>query len=66
MLMPTNIPWRAAGLALVAGALFAVGWVVNGWRKDAELAELTAARAQGRGAPRRRRPRVTCRRYPED
>ncbi|MDW3682638.1 hypothetical protein RA280_12965 [Cupriavidus sp. CV2] len=41
-----KIPWRAAGLALVAGALFAAGWTVSGWRKDAELAELTAARAQ--------------------
>ncbi|MGT2429227.1 hypothetical protein ACU4HD_11865 [Cupriavidus basilensis] len=45
MLMPT-IPWRAAGAALAAAALFAAGWAVNGWRKDAELAELTAARAQ--------------------
>ncbi|MGO4326649.1 hypothetical protein AB4Z48_17620 [Cupriavidus sp. 2TAF22] len=27
-------------------AVFGAGWVVNGWRKDAQLAELTAARAQ--------------------
>lgn len=45
MLMP-KIPWRAAGLALLAAAIFAAGWAVNGWRKGAELAELTAARAQ--------------------
>lgn len=45
MLMPT-IPWRAAGLAVVAETLFAAGWTANGWRKDAELAELTAARSQ--------------------
>lgn len=37
---------RLAGSAVLAGALFAAGWVTNGWRKDAELAELTAARAQ--------------------
>ncbi|WP_236903681.1 hypothetical protein [Cupriavidus malaysiensis] len=37
---------RSAGAAVLAGALFAAGWVTNGWRKDAELAELTAARAQ--------------------
>ena len=36
---------RLAGSAVLAGALFAAGWVTNGWRKDAELAELTAARA---------------------
>ncbi|MGT2427905.1 DUF2514 family protein [Cupriavidus basilensis] len=47
MLIPT-IPWRAAGLALAAAALFAAGWAVNGWRKDAELAELTAGQAQER------------------
>lgn len=41
-----SIPWRAAGAAVLAGGLFAAGWVTNGWRKDAELAELTAARAQ--------------------
>ncbi|MGT2433527.1 DUF2514 family protein [Cupriavidus basilensis] len=47
MLMAT-IPWRAAGAALLAAGLFAAGWAVNGWRKDAELAELMAARAQER------------------
>jgi len=44
--LPTNIPWRAAGAAVLAVVLFAAGWAVNGWRKDAEIAELTAARAQ--------------------
>jgi hypothetical protein len=34
-----------AALALAA-CLFAAGWQVNGWRKDAEIAELTAVRAQ--------------------
>ncbi len=44
----TEIPasLRVAGAAALAGALFAAGWTTNGWRKDAELAELTAARAQ--------------------
>lgn len=37
---------RVAGAAALAGALFSAGWTINGWRKDAELAELTAARAQ--------------------
>ncbi|MGT2509204.1 hypothetical protein [Cupriavidus basilensis] len=45
MLTPA-IPLRAAGAALLAAGLFAAGWTANGWRKDAELAELTAARAQ--------------------
>lgn len=44
----TEIPatLRVAGAAALAGALFSAGWTINGWRKDAELAELTAARAQ--------------------
>lgn len=37
---------RALGALLLAAAVFAAGWTVNGWRKDAEIAELTAARAQ--------------------
>ncbi|MEM5429410.1 hypothetical protein [Cupriavidus oxalaticus] len=40
------IPWRAIGAAALGGCLFAAGWSANGWRKDAEIAELTAARAQ--------------------
>lgn len=44
--IPSSIPWRAVGAALIAAALFAAGWTVNGWRKNAELADLTAARAQ--------------------
>ncbi|AOZ08156.1 hypothetical protein BKK80_13695 [Cupriavidus malaysiensis] len=44
--MDVPLNGRSAGAAVLAGALFAAGWVTNGWRKDAELAELTAARAQ--------------------
>ncbi|WP_455154493.1 hypothetical protein [Cupriavidus campinensis] len=44
--IPTSVPWRAAGAALLAACIFAAGWAANGWRKDAEIAELTAARAQ--------------------
>lgn len=40
------VPWRAVAVVALAGATFGAGWTVNGWRKDAELAELTAARAQ--------------------
>ncbi|MGT2453790.1 DUF2514 family protein [Cupriavidus basilensis] len=38
----------AAAALVLAGLSFAAGWMANGWRKDAELAELTAARAQER------------------
>ncbi|WP_313817936.1 hypothetical protein [Cupriavidus sp.] len=44
--IPTSGPWRAAGAVLLATGIFAAGWAANGWRKDAEIAELTAARAQ--------------------
>ncbi|MCG5259720.1 hypothetical protein [Cupriavidus gilardii] len=40
------VPWRAVAVVALTGAAFGAGWTVNGWRKDAELAELTAARAQ--------------------
>ncbi|MDR3381720.1 hypothetical protein [Cupriavidus basilensis] len=40
------VPWRALAMVALAAGIFAAGWSVNGWRKDAELAELTAARAQ--------------------
>ncbi|USE81171.1 hypothetical protein NDR89_15745 [Cupriavidus gilardii] len=40
------VPWRVVAVVALAGAAFGAGWTVNGWRKDAELAELTAARAQ--------------------
>ena len=46
MLMLNAIPWRAIGAGVLAAALFAAGWTSNGWRKDVEIAELTAARAQ--------------------
>ncbi|WP_367395017.1 hypothetical protein [Cupriavidus sp. Agwp_2] len=45
MLLKT-LPWRLIGAAALGACLFAAGWAVNGWRKDAEIAELTAARAQ--------------------
>lgn len=41
-----TVPWRAVAVVALAAATFGAGWTVNGWRKDAELAELTAARAQ--------------------
>lgn len=44
--IPTNIPWRAIGWALVAALLVASGWVVNGWRKDAVIERMKTASAQ--------------------
>lgn len=44
--IPTNIPWRVIAALTLGACLFFVGWVVNGWHKDAEIAELTAARTQ--------------------
>lgn len=41
--------WKLVALAGLCASLFAMGWVTNGWRKDAEIAELTAARAGGSG-----------------
>ncbi|WP_454752562.1 DUF2514 family protein [Cupriavidus necator] len=46
--IPTNIPWRAIGAAVLAASLFAAGWAVNGWRKDAEIASIDAGRARER------------------
>ncbi|GJG96465.1 hypothetical protein [Cupriavidus pauculus] len=40
------IPWRALGAALLALAIFAAGWVANGWRKDAEIDRMKTASAQ--------------------
>jgi hypothetical protein len=40
------VPWRAVAAVGLAVLAFGMGWMVNGWRKDAELAELSAARAQ--------------------
>lgn len=40
------VPWRAVAALTLGACLFAAGWQVNGWRKDAQIAELTAARAQ--------------------
>ena len=46
LMMLRAMPWRAIGAALLAAGIFAAGWAANGWRKDAEIAELTSARAQ--------------------
>ncbi|MCT9125890.1 hypothetical protein [Cupriavidus gilardii] len=40
------VPWRAVAVVALAGASFGAGWTVNGWRRDAEIAELNAARAK--------------------
>ena len=40
------LPWRAIAAVALAGVAFAAGWTANGWRKDAEIAELTSARAR--------------------
>lgn len=42
----SNFPWRAVAALALGACLFAAGWTANGWRKDAEIAELTVARAQ--------------------
>lgn len=42
------LPWRAIAAAAVAVCLFAVGWLVNGWRLGADIAELKGARQQDR------------------
>ncbi|PLP96982.1 hypothetical protein [Cupriavidus pauculus] len=37
---------RVVGVVLFAVAIFAAGWVTNGWRKDAEIDRIKAASAQ--------------------
>ncbi|WP_454763360.1 hypothetical protein [Cupriavidus campinensis] len=44
--IPSNIPWRAIGAALLAAGIFAAGWAANGWRKDAEIDRMKTASAQ--------------------
>jgi hypothetical protein len=46
--LPTSIPWRAAGVALLAASLFAAGWTVNGWRIGEKLSAMEAAQANER------------------
>ncbi|PVY81041.1 hypothetical protein C7414_102369 [Cupriavidus alkaliphilus] len=46
MLTPGKVPWRVVAAGVLAGGIFGAGWIANGWRKEAEIAELTAARAQ--------------------
>lgn len=42
-------PWRLVALVIVAAVLFAAGWQVNGWRKDAVIAQMLADLADERG-----------------
>lgn len=37
---------RALGAAIVVAAIFAAGWTVNGWRKDAEIERMRTSSAQ--------------------
>lgn len=39
------VPWRSVAALALAAATFAAGWAVNGWRKDAEIAEIRRAAA---------------------
>ncbi|SCU75502.1 conserved exported hypothetical protein [Cupriavidus necator] len=40
--------WRVIAAVIVVAAIFAAGWAVNGWRKDAEIAGIEADRARER------------------
>lgn len=40
--------WRLVGLVVIAALLFGAGWCVNGWRKDAAIAEIEADRTKER------------------
>ncbi|WP_143010668.1 hypothetical protein [Cupriavidus necator] len=40
------VPWRPLAWFAAGAFFFCAGWTAQGWRKDAELAELTSARAQ--------------------
>ncbi len=46
MLIPASIPWRVIGAGALAAVLFGAGWVINGWRKDAEIDRMKTASAQ--------------------
>jgi arylsulfatase A-like enzyme len=39
------VPWRAVAAVVLAAGTFAAGWAVNGWRKDAEIAQMKESRA---------------------
>ncbi|WP_240804919.1 hypothetical protein [Cupriavidus oxalaticus] len=40
------VPWRAIAALALGACLFAAGWAVNGWRKDAEIERMKTASAQ--------------------
>lgn len=42
----SSILLRVIGAAVLAVALFAAGWAVNGWRKDAEIERIKTASAR--------------------
>jgi hypothetical protein len=44
--IPTAIPWRTIAALTLGSCLFGAGWTANGWRKDAQIADLTRAHAQ--------------------
>lgn len=46
--LPTTIPWRVAGAALLAATLFAAGWTANGWRMGEKLSAQETAQANER------------------
>ena len=41
---PTTIPWRVIGAGALAAALFAAGWVTNGWRLGGQLEQMKTER----------------------
>jgi hypothetical protein len=42
------VPWRAVAVVVLAGAAFATGWSVQGWRKDGEIDSLRRSYAEER------------------
>ncbi len=44
----SRLPWRAIAVFAAAGGIFSAGWVVQGWRKDAELDRLRRTYAEER------------------
>lgn len=42
------LAWRAIGAGLLAIALFFAGWVVNGWRKNAEIDRMKTEQSEER------------------
>lgn len=48
MIIPATIPWRLAGAFLLTVCVFAAGWMANGWRKDAVIAQMKTDQANER------------------